>query len=67
MLTADCNTARLTLTPSVSKVTGANRKNDMTVMIENRLMLSRDSWSQGMERKRVKHTINIEGIYEHTY
>jgi len=31
------------LTPSVSKVTGAKRKNDMTVMIEKRLMLSRDS------------------------
>jgi hypothetical protein len=40
---ADCKNAGLTLTPSVSKATGAKRKNDMTVMIEKRLMLSRDS------------------------
>jgi hypothetical protein len=43
VLTADCKIAGLTLTPSVSKVTGAKRKNDMTVMMEKRLMLSRDS------------------------
>jgi hypothetical protein len=29
--------------PSVRKATGAKRKNDITVMIEKRLMLSRDS------------------------
>jgi hypothetical protein len=43
VLTADCKNAGLTLMPSVNKATGAKRKNDMTVMIEKRLMLSRDS------------------------
>ena len=67
ILTADCKTAGLTLTPSVSKVTGANRKNDMTVMIENRLMLSRDSWSRVGKRKRVRHTIKSNGTTQKVY
>jgi hypothetical protein len=46
ILTADCRNVGVTLTPSVSKVTGAKRKNDMTVIIEKRLMLSRDAWSE---------------------
>jgi len=40
---ADCRNVGVTLTPSVSKVTGAKRKNDMTVIIEKRVMLSRDA------------------------
>ena len=43
-LTADCKYVGVILTPSVKKVTGANRKKDITVMIEKRLMLSKDSW-----------------------
>jgi hypothetical protein len=42
-LTADCKNVGLILMPSVRKVTGANRKNDITVMIEKRLTLSMDS------------------------
>lgn len=42
-LTADCKNVGVALTPSVKKVTGAKRKNDITVMIEKRLMLSKDS------------------------
>jgi hypothetical protein len=42
-LTADCKNEGVILTPSVKKVTGANRKKDITVMIEKRLMLSKDS------------------------
>jgi hypothetical protein len=43
VLTTDCKNAGQTLMPSVSKVTGAKSKNDMTVMMEKRLMFSRDS------------------------
>jgi hypothetical protein len=43
MLTAASRKAGVTLTPSAKKVTGANRKNDIIVIIEKRLILSRDS------------------------
>lgn len=46
-LTADCKYVGVTLTPSVNKVTGAKRKNDITVMIEKRLRLSKDSCGKG--------------------
>lgn len=35
-----CMAEGVNLTPSTRRVTGASRKNDMTVMILNRLMLS---------------------------
>src|SRR6266540_3989075 len=41
---------RLHLMPSVRKATGANRKNDIAVMIEKRLMLSRDSCSREQKK-----------------
>jgi hypothetical protein len=42
-LTADCKNVGVILTPSVKKVKGANMKKDITVIIEKRLMLSKDS------------------------
>jgi len=43
LLTADCKALGANFTPSVRKVMGAKRANDMTVMIDKRLMLSRGS------------------------
>lgn len=43
ILTADCTNEGVNLTPSTNRVTGDSRKNDMIVIIEKRLMLSRDS------------------------
>jgi len=43
LLTADCKALGANFTPSVRKVIGAKRANDMTVMIDKRLMLSRGS------------------------
>jgi len=36
-------------------------------MIENRLMLSRDSWSRVGKRKRVRHTIKSNGTTQKVY
>jgi hypothetical protein len=46
VLTRDCRPAGVTWTPSVRKVTGVKRKNDMTVITEKTLMASRDPWSE---------------------
>lgn len=43
ILTADCRDEGVNLTPSTSRVTGAKRINDMIVIIEKRVILSRDS------------------------
>lgn len=45
-LTVDCMYAGVNLTPSTSIVTGANKKKDMTVIMEKRVMLSMDSCSK---------------------
>ena len=43
LLTANCKALGANFTPSVRKVIGAKRANDMTVMIDKRLTLSRGS------------------------
>lgn len=42
-LTTDCRYEGVNLTPSMARVTGANRMNDMIVIMEKIVILSRDS------------------------
>lgn len=42
-LTTNCMYAGVNLIPSTNRATGASRKNDMIVIIEKRVMSSRDS------------------------
>lgn len=44
LLTADWRYAGVNLTPSMNRAKGANKKKDMIVIIEKRVMLSNDSY-----------------------
>ena len=55
VLTRDCRSAGVTWTPSVRKVTGVKRENDMTVITENKLMAPRGPWSEeGSEKEKLE-------------
>jgi len=62
-LTADCKNVGVILTPSVNKVTGAKTKNDITVMIEKRLRLSKDSCGKGAYEVHYELEMEVDKLY----